>query len=59
MTGLILAGTEPSKVVMVQVAVMYMILGSVATSVTVVGLGLTRQLFTADHRLVRLVRAAD
>jgi ABC-type iron transport system FetAB permease component len=38
----------------VQLAVMYLILGSVACSVTVVGLGLTRRLFTPDHRLVRL-----
>jgi hypothetical protein len=30
-----------------------------ATSVTVTGLGLTRRLFTADHRLVRLERAAS
>lgn len=58
MTGLILAGTEPAKAVMVQIAVMYLILGSVATSVAVVGLGLTRRLFTPDHRLVRLARPA-
>jgi len=35
---------------------MYLILGSVATSVTVIGLGLTRQLFTSDHRLRRIDR---
>jgi putative ABC transport system permease protein len=56
MTGLILAGVEPRDAVLVQLAVMYLILGSVATSVTVVGLGLSRRLFTADHRLVRLER---
>lgn len=56
MTGLILAGVEPADAVLVQMAVMFLILGSVATSVTVVGLGLTRRLFTADHRLVRLDR---
>jgi putative ABC transport system permease protein len=56
MTGLILAGVDPAQAVKIQVAVMYLILGSVATSVTVVGLGLTRRLFTADHRLVRLTR---
>jgi putative ABC transport system permease protein len=54
MTGLILAGVDPVDAVQVQLAVMYLILGSVATSVTVVGLGLSRRLFTADHRLVRL-----
>jgi hypothetical protein len=35
---------------------MFLILGSVTTSVVVVGLGLTRRLLTADHRLVRLER---
>jgi len=56
MTGLILAGADPAQAVQVQVAIMYLILGSVATSVTVVALGLTRSLFTPDHRLVRLRR---
>ncbi len=56
MTGLILAGVEPRDAVLVQLAVMYLILGSVATSVTVIGLGLSRRLFTSDHRLVRLER---
>jgi putative ABC transport system permease protein len=59
MTGLILAGVPPRQAVMVQVAVMYLILGSVTTSVTVVGLGLTRRLLTADHRLVPLDRVAS
>jgi putative ABC transport system permease protein len=54
MTGLILAGVEPVDAVQVQLAVMYLILGSVATSVTVVGLGLARRLFTPDHQLTRL-----
>lgn len=58
MTGLILAGVAPADAVKVQLAVMFLILGSVASSVTVIGLGLTRRLFTADHRLVRLERAA-
>jgi putative ABC transport system permease protein len=44
--------------VLVQAAVMFLILGCVATNATVVGIGLTRRLFTADHRLVRLERAA-
>jgi putative ABC transport system permease protein len=58
MTGLILAGVDPFDAVLVQLAIMYLILGSVATSVTVIGLGLTRRLFTPDHRLRRLDRAA-
>jgi putative ABC transport system permease protein len=56
MTGLILAGADAGDAVMVQLAIMYLILGSVACSVTVIGLGLTRRLFTADHRLVSLER---
>jgi putative ABC transport system permease protein len=56
MTGLILAGVSPVDAVQVQLAIMYLILGSVATSVTVVAVGLTRQLFTDDSRLVRLAR---
>jgi len=59
MTGLILAGADPVDAVLVQAAVMYLILGSVATNVVVIGLGLTRRLFTPDHRLVRLARAAS
>jgi putative ABC transport system permease protein len=54
MTGLILAGVDPVDAVQVQLAIMYLILGSVATSVTVVGLGLARRLFTSDHRLARI-----
>jgi putative ABC transport system permease protein len=57
MTGLILGGADPVDAVLVQAALMYLILGCVATNVVVVGLGLTRQLFTPDHRLVRLARA--
>jgi putative ABC transport system permease protein len=56
MTGLILAGTDPTDAVLIQLAIMYLILGSVATSVTVIALGLPHRLFTADHRLVRLDR---
>lgn len=59
MTGLILAGVDATDAVMVQLAIMYLILGSVVTSVTVIGLGLASRLFTPDHRLVRLPREAD
>lgn len=58
MTGLILAGVDARDAVLVQLAIMYLILGSVATSLTVIGLGLTRRLFTPDHRLRPLTRAA-
>jgi putative ABC transport system permease protein len=59
MTGLILAGVDPVDAVMVQAVVMYLVLGSVATTTVVVALGLVRLLFTPDHRLVRLPRAAE
>src|SRR6478609_1722019 len=58
MTGLVLAGVNASDAVSIQLAIMYLILGSVATSITVIGLGLTRRLFTPDHRLRRLERVA-
>ncbi len=59
MTGLILAGVDAREAVAVQLAIMYLILGSVATAVLVIGLGLTRRLFTPDHRLVALPRSVD
>ena len=59
MTGLILAGVEPVDAVLVQAAVMFLILGAVATTSTVIGLGLARRLFTRDHRLVALPRPAQ
>ena len=51
MTGLLLAGADPIDAVLVQVVVMYLVLGAVATSViitVVAGLGGS---FTADLRL--------
>jgi putative ABC transport system permease protein len=58
MTGLILAGVEPLDAVQVQAAVMYLVLGSAATTTSVIALGVQRRLFTRDHRLVRLPRPA-
>ena len=51
MTGLILAGVDPTDAVRVQVAIMYLVLGSVATTTSVMALGLTRGIFSTDHRL--------
>ena len=56
MTGLILAGEKPIDAVLVQAAVMFLILGAVATTAAAMSLGLARRLFTADHRLVRVER---
>jgi putative ABC transport system permease protein len=55
MTGLILAGVNPFDAVRVQAAVMYLILGSVAATTTVVALGIRRRVFTPDHRLLSSV----
>lgn len=54
MVGLILAGADPQQAVKAQLAVMYLILGSVSVTTAVVALGLRRRLFTPDDRLVRL-----
>jgi putative ABC transport system permease protein len=52
MVGLILAGAEPAAAVKVQIAVMYLVLGSVATTTAVVALGVRARAFSEDHRLV-------
>ncbi len=57
MTGLILAGVDPVDAVLVQLALMYLILGGVATTTAVTALGAVRRLFTSDHRLVALPRS--
>lgn len=54
MVGLILAGVEPAEAVRVQLSVMYLVLGSVATTTAVMSLGISRQLFTDAHQLKRL-----
>jgi UDP-glucose/iron transport system permease protein len=57
MTGLILAGVDPVDAVLVQLALMYLILGGVATTTVITALGAVRRLFTPDHRLVALPRS--
>lgn len=59
MTGLVLAGVDARQAVAVQLAIMYLILGSVATAVVVIGLGVVRRLFTPDHRLRPLPRSTS
>ncbi len=53
MVGLILAGVDPEQAVRVQLSVMYLVLGSVATTTAVMSLGISRQLFTSSQQLVR------
>ncbi|MBN1174751.1 MAG: iron export ABC transporter permease subunit FetB [Micromonosporaceae bacterium] len=51
MTGLILAGVSPTQAVLLQAVVLFLILASVAITTVVVAFGVTRRLFTPDHRL--------
>lgn len=55
MVGLLLAGVSPMDAVQVQLVVMYLILGSVAVTASLVALGLRRTLFTPDHQLRTMV----
>lgn len=57
MTGLLLAGVNPLDAVLIQLIVMFLVLGSVAMAVTVVTLALARQALTPDLRLADWVRA--
>lgn len=59
MVGLILAGVDPADAVKVQVSVMYLVLGSVATTTAVMSLGISGQLFTPAHQLRRLTQPTD
>jgi UDP-glucose/iron transport system permease protein len=59
MTGLILAGVPPLQAVLVQAVVMFLVLGSTATTTVVVAIGLVRHIFTPDHRLRPLPRRPE
>ncbi len=52
MVGLILAGTDPADAVRVQISVMYLVLGSVATTTAVMSIGISRKLFTGADQLI-------
>ncbi|MGA9278923.1 ABC transporter permease [Ilumatobacter sp.] len=53
MVGLVLAGVDPADAVRVQISVMYLVLGSVATTTAVMSLGIARELFTSSDQLIR------
>ena len=59
MTGLILAGVNPLDAVLVQLALMWIILGAVVVTTATTAIAGTRRLFTDDQRLLRLARAPD
>lgn len=51
MTGLLLAGVDPIDAIVIQLAVMFLVLGSVATSVVVVTSTIARRALTDDLRV--------
>ena len=51
MVGLLLAGVAPLDAVQAQLVIMYLVLGSVAVTTSVIALGLRRMLFTPAHQL--------
>jgi len=51
MTGLLLAGTEPLSAVLVQIVIMYLVLGAVAIAVVTVVTVIGMRAFTPDARL--------
>lgn len=51
MVGLLLAGVTPLGAVQAQLVIMYLVLGSVAVTTSVIALGLRRLLFTSSHQL--------
>jgi putative ABC transport system permease protein len=59
MVGLILAGVDPADAVKVQVSVMYLVLGSVATTTAVMSLGISRELFTSAQQLRRDLKRTE
>ena len=52
MTGLILAGVDPLDAVLIQVVVMYLVLGAAAVGALVTAQGTSARLFSDDHRLL-------
>ncbi len=53
MTGLILAGVDPIEAVLAQIVVMFLVLGAVAVTATLMTLAGARTTFTLDRRLAR------
>lgn len=56
MTGLLLAGVPPFDAILVQLVIMYLILGAVAVSVLIVVISLTARSLTGDLRLADWAR---
>lgn len=56
MTGLLLAGVDPVDAVLAQLVIMYLVIGSVATSVTIITTSAARRALTPDLRLRRALQ---
>lgn len=56
MTGLLLAGVDPVDAVLIQLVVMFLVLGAVALSVIVVTMAMTRRALTPDLRIADWVK---
>ena len=59
MTGLLLAGVDAFDAVVVQLVIMYLVLGSVAITVAIVTLAASRRVLTPDLRLSAWTLVAD
>jgi putative ABC transport system permease protein len=58
MTGLLLAGVEPIDAIILQLAVMFLVLGAVATSVVIVTRAIAKRSLTADLRVADWIKAS-
>ncbi len=58
MTGLLLAGVDPIDAVVLQLAVMFLVLGAVATSVVIVSRTIARRALTPDLRVAEWITAS-
>lgn len=58
MTGLLLAGVDPIDAVILQLAVMFLVLGAVATSVVIVTRAIAKRALTDDLRVADWIRAS-
>ncbi|MDX1468721.1 MAG: ABC transporter permease [Acidimicrobiia bacterium] len=55
MTGMLLAGAEPIPAVLVQLVIVYLVLGAVGVGAVVVAVAVAKRAFTADLRLAQWV----
>ena len=58
MTGLLLADVDPIDAVLIQLVVMFLVLGAVALSVIIVTLAMTRRALTSDLRIAEWAKVA-